>query len=211
VLPNSQNVDFANPICQPYWEKMKELGLVLLAHTGDEHAVDAGGLDQELGNPLKLLAPLLAGVRVIAAHCASDGVGRDWIQEDALNMRPIWRNNVDLLLDLMSDSRFEKLLFADVSAMSGRRRMKSLHTILSRTDIHSRLIYGSDYPIPAVGIIVSTGGLVSEGLITEEERMFLDEIRAYNALLFSFAVIRLVCSGGNRFPSSMFTRPEILN
>lgn len=189
---------------------MTELGLVLLVHTGDEHAVDAGGLDQTLGNPQKLIAPLDAGVRVIAAHCASDGSGRDWIQEKEKGMQPIWRRNVDLLLDLMSNSKYENLLYADVSAIIGRRRMSALHDILARPEIHHRLVYGSDYPVPAVGIVVSTAGLQSEGFITEEERMILDEIRPYNALLFSLCVIRLVKKDGLGFPESIFERPKIL-
>jgi uncharacterized protein len=190
---------------------MVELGLVLLVHTGDEHAVDAGGLDQSLGNPQKLMSPLDAGVRVIAAHCASDGSGRDWIQEKEKGMQPIWRKNVDLLLDLMSNPKYDDLLYADLSAMTGRRRMSALHDILARPEIHHRLLYGSDYPVPAVGIVVSTVGLQSEGFITEEERILLDEIRPYNALLFSLCLLRFVKSSGHRFPDSVFRRPKFLD
>lgn len=74
---------------------MHELNMVLLCHVGEEHSIDAGGLDQSLGNPLKLRAyafepgrflspsqmfdysPLNAGVKVIAAHCASEGENID--------------------------------------------------------------------------------------------------------------------------------------
>lgn len=52
---------------------MRSLGMVLLTHTGVEHSVDFAYHNDELGNPLLLRAPLDAGVKVIAAHCASEG------------------------------------------------------------------------------------------------------------------------------------------
>lgn len=48
--------------------------MTLLIHTGDEHAVDASGYNNnEYGNPLKLRYPLSFGIRIIGAHCGSEG------------------------------------------------------------------------------------------------------------------------------------------
>ena len=56
--------------------------MILLVHVGEEHSVDAGFLDNSLGNPLKLIPALDIGVRIIAAHLASEGhnkVPEDWM------------------------------------------------------------------------------------------------------------------------------------
>jgi hypothetical protein len=66
-------LDPSDERCIPFYKKCKELGLVILCHTGREHSVDAGFHDNELGNPLRLRLPLDMGVTVIAAHCATEG------------------------------------------------------------------------------------------------------------------------------------------
>lgn len=76
-LPNSMNIDPTDERCLPFYHVLKSRGIVLLCHTGEEHSVDAGGIDQKLGNPLLLRAALDAGVTVIAAHCASEGENPD--------------------------------------------------------------------------------------------------------------------------------------
>src|SRR5262249_55287211 len=38
-LPTAQAIDPAHPRCQPFYEKMKELGLPLLSHVGTEFAL----------------------------------------------------------------------------------------------------------------------------------------------------------------------------
>lgn len=72
-LPNSQGMHLSHAKCQVFYRRMKELNMVLLTHTGLEHAVDMAYHNDVLGNALLLRAPLDAGVRVIAAHCASEG------------------------------------------------------------------------------------------------------------------------------------------
>ena len=76
-----------------------------MTHTGDEHAVDAAELNQAFGNPLKLEAPLKRGVRVIAAHCASEGYSRDFRDFSR-------KENFRLFLDMMDQKEYEGLLYA---------------------------------------------------------------------------------------------------
>jgi predicted TIM-barrel fold metal-dependent hydrolase len=66
-LPNAMGLDPADPRCDPFYEKMKELDLILLSHGGEEKAVEAEA-DQKMGNPLLLRRPLDHGVKVIVAH-----------------------------------------------------------------------------------------------------------------------------------------------
>ena len=75
-LPNSMGISPVHPKCIPYYEKMKELGMVLLVHTGEEKAVISHDELQKFGNPLLLRKPLDLGVKIIMAHCASLGQNR---------------------------------------------------------------------------------------------------------------------------------------
>jgi predicted TIM-barrel fold metal-dependent hydrolase len=52
-LPNAMGIDPSNAKCDPFYDKMKELDLILLSHGGEEKAVEAEE-DQKLGNPLLL-------------------------------------------------------------------------------------------------------------------------------------------------------------
>ncbi len=49
-LPNAMGINPADPKCDRFYQKMKELDLVLLSHGGEEKAVEAAE-DQKLGNP----------------------------------------------------------------------------------------------------------------------------------------------------------------
>jgi mannonate dehydratase len=69
-------IDPADPRCDAFYDRMRELGVALLSHTGREEAVDAVEA-QRLGNPLRLRRALAHGVKVIAAHCASFGDDED--------------------------------------------------------------------------------------------------------------------------------------
>jgi mannonate dehydratase len=101
--------------------------------------------------------------------------------------------NFDLFLRLMSEKRYEGLLFADISAMTQYNRIgRPLTTILQREDLHERLVNGSDYPLPAVNLLIRTRALVQQGYITKDERACLNEIYDYNPLLFDFALKRSI-------------------
>jgi uncharacterized protein len=200
-LPNAMGIDPADELCDPFYLKMKELNLVLLSHGGEEKAVEAEE-DQRLGNPLLLRRALEAGVKVIVAHCA--GLGDNEDLEDPQRRRV---SNFDLFLRLMSERRYEGLLFADISAMTQFNRSGvPLHTILQREDLHERLVNGSDYPLPAINVLIRTRALVKQGYITSSERASLNEIYDYNPLLFDFALKRTMKAPGTlrRLPASIF-------
>ena len=200
-LPNAMGIDPSDPLCDPFYQKMKELDLVLLSHGGEEKAVHAAE-DQKLGNPLLLRRALDAGVKVIVAHCAGLGDNEDL---DDPQRRRI--HNFDLFLRLMDEKRYEGLVFADISAMTQFNRMlRPLATILKRDDLHERLVNGSDYPLPAINALIRTGALVKQVYLTMAERAYLNEIYNYNPLLFDFVLKRTLKLPGTeeRFPSSIF-------
>jgi uncharacterized protein len=206
-LPNAMGMNPSDPRCDPFYRRMRELGVALLSHTGEEKAVEAEE-DQRLGNPLHLRRPLDHGVKVIAAHCAGLGENPDLDRADR-RLVP----NFQLFMRLMDDPRYEGLLFGDISAMTQQNRMGSpLATILRRTDLHPRLVNGSDYPLPAINIVISTRALARAGYITRAERAGLNEIYDYNPLLFDFVLKRTlkVPGGSQRLPASVFMTNPVL-
>ena len=200
-LPNAMGIDPSDPHCDPFYQKMKELGLILLSHGGEEKAVEAEE-DQKLGNPLLLRRALEHGVKVIVAHCAGLGSNEDLESKDRRQ-----RDNFDLFLRLMDEKRYEGLVFGEISAMTQFNRIgKPLQTILGREDLHERLVNGSDYPLPAVNILIRTRPLVKQGYLTNSEGECLREIYDYNPLLFDFVLKRTLKhpQTSKLLPSSIF-------
>jgi predicted TIM-barrel fold metal-dependent hydrolase len=192
-LPNAMGIDPSDPRCDPFYAKMKELGLILLSHGGEEKAVEAEE-DQKLGNPLRLRRALDHGVKVIVAHCAGLGTNEDLDRSDRPQV-----DNFDLFMRLMDDKRYEGLVFGEISAMTQFNRLgKPLTTILEREDLHERLVNGSDYPLPAVNVLIRTRPLVKYGYLTSGEADSLKEIYQYNPLLFDFVLKRAVKLPGTR-------------
>src|SRR5919106_3013045 len=184
-LPNAMGMDPSDPKCDPFYQKMKELDLILLSHGGEEKAVEAEE-DQKLGNPLLLRRALDHGVKVIVAHCAGLGMNADLDNPQRKRVA-----NFDLFLRLMDEKRYEGLVFGEISAMTQFNRSgKPLRTMLAREDLHERLVNGSDYPLPAVNILIRTRPLVKQGFISESEGDCLKEIYDYNPLLFDFVLKR---------------------
>jgi len=200
-LPNAMGINPSDPKCDPFYQRMKELGLILLSHGGEEKAVEADE-DQKLGNPLLLRRALDHGVKVIVAHCAGLGENEDLDRPDKKST-----HNFDLFMRLMNEKRYEGLVFGEISAMTQFNRIgKPLTTILERADLHERLVNGSDYPLPAVNVLIRTKPLVKGGFIERDERESLNEIYDYNPLLFDFVLKRTLRLPGTnkRLPATIF-------
>jgi predicted TIM-barrel fold metal-dependent hydrolase len=206
-LPNAMGIDPSDAACDPFYARMKELGLVLLSHGGEEKAVEAEE-DQRLGNPLLLRRALDHGVRTIVAHCASLGHNEDL--DDPGGRRV---HNFQLFMRLMGEKRYEGLVFGDISAMTQFNRIgEPLSAVIGKEELHGRLVNGSDYPLPAINLLIRTRPLLRAGYITAEERDSLREIYHFNPLLFDYVLKRcLKLPGTNRqLPASVFqSNPDI--
>ncbi len=200
-VPNAQGMDPSSELCDPFYEAMQRLNMVLLSHAGHEHAIDSQGR-QHLGNPLRLRRALDAGVKVIVAHCAVSGKSIDLDDPERRKAE-----NFNLLLRLLDTPRYEGLLFADISAMTLLNQLGDpLKLILSRSDLHPRLLYGSDYPLPAVDVLNQNGALGFMGYLEKDEVSALDEIQANNPLLYNFVLLRSLRhpETGARFSEDLF-------
>ncbi len=184
-LPNAMGMDPASSRCDAFYDRLKALDLPLITHAGHEMAVHSPDA-QELGNPLRLRRPLEHGVRVVVAHAASLGVVEDLDAPERLKMQ-----SFDAFMRLFSDKRYEKLLFADISALTQFHRLSTpLRELLTATSLHKRLLNGSDYPLPCIDPLISTRMLEKNGFIAAEDRAGLNEIYAHNPLLFDFVLKR---------------------
>jgi len=150
-----------HPKLKIFFEACVKYEMILLVHVGEEHSVDAGFLDNSLGNPLMLRPALDMGVKIIAAHVASEGENVDiedenYFQDDTkFHIAKICKSNkivesIDLLLRLMNDKKYDKLLFSDISATILFKRIPTLKRIMEAVHLHHRLIYGTDYPLPGI-------------------------------------------------------------
>jgi hypothetical protein len=131
-LPNCHNIDCNNRRYQKFWERMAGAGLPLLAHTGGEHTVPV--VRREFSDPRILQLPLECGVTCIAAHCGTKSGPRDpqYFQVFAEMTR-----------------RYPRL-YGDNSAFNVPIRGRHVPDCL-RQPLASRLLHGSDYPVPVFG------------------------------------------------------------
>lgn len=199
-LPNAMGIDASLERHDAYYRALIERDMVLLTHVGKEQAVESEA-DQKLGNPLLFRRPLDLGVSVVMAHVASLGTDAD------LDRFGETVPSFELFLRLMDEPRYEGRLYGEISAITQVNRLPApLITLLSRSDLHHRLVNGSDYPLPAINVVIQTRALVKHGLIEPEEREWLNEVYDYNPLLFDYALKRTIRhpESGARFPASVF-------
>lgn len=195
IAPNDTSLE-------PFYLAMKAHDMTLLSHGGpyslaEEHS-------QHFGNPLYLKLPLLLGVKVVVAHSASGGECTD-IEADDGPAVPCF----DLFVRMLDEENYRGQLFGDISAMLNSSHLgEPLKYFLSHPELHDRLIYGSDYPGPAINIVISTSDLVDGGFLSDRDGKLLNEIYDYNPLLFDFVIQRTVKhpGSGQRFTDKIFER-----
>ena len=131
-LPNCQNIDTSDRRYVPFWKKMAEAHLPLLAHTGGEHTVPI--VNKKFTDPRLLRTPLECGVTVIAAHCgtSSGAFDRDYFDDWVATL-----------------GEFQNL-YGDISAMVSLNRCGHLLDCRAR-EIEPRILHGSDFPVPVLG------------------------------------------------------------
>lgn len=198
LLPNSMGFD---PSCQsvrPFIELAVQYDMTIIAHVGDEHSVSGGGINNAHGNPLLWSGWLdeFPQLRIVFAHVGSEGAALSGGKQV---------ENFDLVLHLMK--KYPTQTFADISAFSSAPlRVKYLKRLLKETSIHSRLIFGSDYPLPATWIsaAITSWVMYFSGLVDYRTRNALMEIQYRNPLAFNFAAMRLVRHQGYSFPPEIF-------
>lgn len=128
-LPNCQNINCNDRRYTPFWQRMAEAGLPLLAHTGGEHTLPI--VRREFADPRVLALPLECGVKVIAAHCATKSGLTD-------------PEYFDIFVGMTR--RFPNL-YGDNSAFSVPIRGRHVPECI-QAPLVERIVHGSDLPVP---------------------------------------------------------------
>ncbi|WP_260292402.1 amidohydrolase family protein [Sedimenticola hydrogenitrophicus] len=142
-LQNYWGVDLNDERFIPYYEKIEAHNIPLIIHVGSEYSIDSHRRYEGVG---MLDLPLATGVTVIAAHM---GLGR-------LNYKlRLWRNlskdprffDADYF-QLLAMLKAHPNLYADISAILAPMRARALRHLSEQTDVHHKLLFGTDYPVP---------------------------------------------------------------
>jgi hypothetical protein len=141
-LPNCQNINCNDRRFKKFWERMAEAKLPLLAHTGGEHTLPV--VRAEYADPRSLTLPLECGVIVFAAHSGTKS--------------GLW--DPDYFPVFAEMTRQFPNLYGDTSAFNVPMRGRHVRECL-REPLLSRLVHGSDYPVPVNGHFAWGGGFVS--------------------------------------------------
>jgi hypothetical protein len=128
-IPPIQLIDPADEGIRPFYEKMKELNLALLSHTGNERTFTFSV--DEYGDPRRLKLPLEVGVKVIAAHVGTTGSTEGLTNvEHLMRMFPVYPN-----------------LYADISTLTQINKMPYFRQVFTDKRALDRYMYGSDFPL----------------------------------------------------------------
>ena len=144
LLPNCHLVNCSNPRYRAFWEKLAGYNMPFLAHPGGEFSVPV--LNASFADPRILRLPLACGVKVIAAH----GAGRSGLYD------PDYTRDLLKMMDEFPN------LFTDNSALASPNRWRTIKPMLD-PKVQSRVIHGSDFPIPSGGFGPWVGGLLKTG------------------------------------------------
>jgi uncharacterized protein len=129
VLPNAQHFNPADQKYKPFYRALAQRKLPLLSHVGYEFSLI--GKDQSLGDPDRLRLALDEGVTVIAAHACSYGL-------------MLYEKFLPTFQEL---ARRYQNFYADISALTQPHRLKMLLHLRHYPKLHSRLLFGTDYPL----------------------------------------------------------------
>jgi predicted TIM-barrel fold metal-dependent hydrolase len=139
VHPPTQDIDPADARHRPFYARLASLGLILMVHTGSEHA--AAITRGSLNDPLRLQPALEAGCTVVAAHA---GMG------SFLDARPFGKDMFRNLVALAA--RFPRL-YCDTAVLTSMFRWRNLPALLGETALADRVIYASDWPFTSNALV----------------------------------------------------------
>ena len=140
-LQNYWNVDTSEERYRPYFEKLASLDLPLIVHVGNESSIHSYKACESIE---MLDAPLRAGVTVIAAHMA--------LSYDSFGLRAMFSKNPkyfnEAYFTLLKMLKKHDNLYADISALLTPIRAKALRHLSQETEVHEKLLFGTDFPVP---------------------------------------------------------------
>ena len=146
LLHSYWETDLNDKRYEPYFRLLSELGLPLVIHVGDENSLAS---NKALESIEQLKSPLNLGCRIVCAHmgASSDGAFT------ALSRDPEkFGANYFTLLGWLRE--FDGL-YADVSALLCINKARILPHLKTQTQIHDKILFGTDFPVPFSVILSS--------------------------------------------------------
>lgn len=135
-LPSMMGIDPASDLCTPFYNTLRELNIPLLTHTAHESTFASAWPGWiEKNHVSRLRVPLKLGVSVIAAHAGT----------------PTQIDELEALANEFPN------FWADTSGLFNPIRVRSAVTLFKRAQnsvLKERLLYGSDWPIPAMPVFL---------------------------------------------------------
>ena len=141
-LPIHQNIRAADPRTVAFLRRASELGVAMLVHYGGEMSLARRHMEfAHPGGMLEVLRGLRAEGKmptVIIAHVATPSFP--------------WQDSggYDVLTDALLGDFNNDPLYADISALAAFGRTAWLRRLADRPELHRKLVWGSDYPIPVM-------------------------------------------------------------
>ena len=147
-LQNYWGVDTRDKKYQKYFEKLKAKNLPLIIHIGSESSVDSY---KEYESLEMINQPLEIGINVVAAHMAlSYEIPKIF---KAFSKKP--KNFNHDYFKLLEMLEIHDNLYADISAILTPVRAKVLRHLSQQIQIHNKLLFGTDFPVPFSTIFTS--------------------------------------------------------
>ncbi len=140
-LQNYWEVDTNSQEFIPYYELLKELNLPLIIHVGSESSVSTNKKFESL-EMVKL--PLEIGVKVVVAHMAISYKERSLFTAFSQNEK-YFNRDYHKLIEML---KIYPNLYADLSAILTPVRAKVLPHLSKQTNIHHKLLFATDFPVP---------------------------------------------------------------
>ena len=155
-LQNYWGIDLNTPGLIPYYERLRQYKLPLIVHVGSEYSIRS---EKAYEGVEMLRLPVETGVTVIAAHMGLGQLNHKLFPWRNLSRNPAWfDSDYFQLLELLEA---HDNLYADISAMLIPLRARALHHLAKQTQVHHKILFGTDYPVPFT-IRFNTHGLPRE-------------------------------------------------
>lgn len=205
ILPNSMNFSPGDERCLEFFSKIASSGSLLIAHVGDEHSVEGGGINNAYGNPMLYEKWLtrFPNLSIVFAHAGAAGKS-SWPDESKEE------ENFKLVLNLLR--KFPKQTYADISGFSlAPTRTRYLQQLLAAKDLHPQLLYGSDYPLPSIRALLKStlwamyfNDLLGDWSEFQAYYQAILTLHDTNPLAASFVTMRVISYNGNKFDAGVF-------
>jgi len=155
-LPLVQGMDPNADRCRPFYEALAHHKLPLLCHTGGELSLPQKF--PQLASPEILKLPLACGVTVIAAHCGthSNPFGTDYL--------PVF----------LRMAKEHERLYGDTAALNLPMRSYAFPKLLGDDEVRTKIVHGSDWPIPSFATLKAGPLRAMKLLLTEGNWMRRD-------------------------------------